>query len=120
MKVHEGDNGSGVVLHREFCGACGSGLLEYGVSMILGPFSCIAFEKVIGARRGLLIFTKIFLFREIFWSLMGVNLLAWMWLSKVFWCYHGKCWGFHLRLLRDNGQPGGAAAEGRIVLQVYG
>ncbi|KAI9865674.1 MAG: hypothetical protein M1813_002132 [Trichoglossum hirsutum] len=25
-----GDNGSGVLIHREFCGACGSGILEYG------------------------------------------------------------------------------------------
>lgn len=32
VKVHEADNGSGVVLRREFCGKCGSGLLEYGVS----------------------------------------------------------------------------------------
>ncbi|KAF7503889.1 hypothetical protein GJ744_003029 [Endocarpon pusillum] len=32
VKVHEGDNGSGVVLHREFCGKCGSGLLEYGAN----------------------------------------------------------------------------------------
>jgi hypothetical protein len=31
VKVHEADNGSGVVLHREFCDTCGSGLLEYGV-----------------------------------------------------------------------------------------
>ncbi|KAF7979115.1 hypothetical protein HWV62_43327 [Athelia sp. TMB] len=28
--VHEADNGAGVLLHREFCGVCGSGLLEYG------------------------------------------------------------------------------------------
>ncbi|KAI0550683.1 Mss4-like protein, partial [Xylaria curta] len=33
IKVHEADNGSGVVLHREFCGTCGGGLLEFGVSM---------------------------------------------------------------------------------------
>jgi hypothetical protein len=31
VRVHEADNGSGVVLHREFCDTCGSGLLEYGV-----------------------------------------------------------------------------------------
>ncbi|KAI8630623.1 Mss4-like protein [Xylariaceae sp. FL1651] len=30
VKVHEADNGSGVVLHREFCGTCGGSLLEYG------------------------------------------------------------------------------------------
>jgi hypothetical protein len=29
---HVSDNGSGVMLHREFCGTCGSGILEYGVS----------------------------------------------------------------------------------------
>ena len=29
-KVHEADNGSGTVLHREFCDNCGSGILEYG------------------------------------------------------------------------------------------
>jgi hypothetical protein len=32
-KVHEGDNGSGTLLHREFCATCGSGILEYGVSL---------------------------------------------------------------------------------------
>ncbi|KAK5941384.1 hypothetical protein PMZ80_006662 [Knufia obscura] len=31
VKAHEADNGSGTVLHREFCKECGSGLLEYGV-----------------------------------------------------------------------------------------
>lgn len=31
VKVHEADNGSGVILHREFCDTCGTGLLEYGV-----------------------------------------------------------------------------------------
>lgn len=31
MKVHEADNGSGSLLHREFCSECGSGLIEYGV-----------------------------------------------------------------------------------------
>ena len=30
--IHEADNGSGVLLHREFCGICGSGILEYGES----------------------------------------------------------------------------------------
>ncbi|KAL9611164.1 MAG: hypothetical protein Q9167_004186 [Letrouitia subvulpina] len=28
--VHEADNGSGVILHREFCSTCGSGILEVG------------------------------------------------------------------------------------------
>lgn len=28
--IHEADNGSGSLLHREFCPACGSGILEYG------------------------------------------------------------------------------------------
>lgn len=28
--IHEADNGSGVQLHREFCGTCGSGILEVG------------------------------------------------------------------------------------------
>lgn len=32
LKVHKGDNGSGTLLTREFCGECGSGILEYGVS----------------------------------------------------------------------------------------
>ena len=31
-KIHEADNGSGSLLHREFCGVCGGGILEYGVS----------------------------------------------------------------------------------------
>ncbi|KAI1304806.1 Mss4-like protein [Xylaria venustula] len=30
VRVHEADNGSGVMLHREFCGTCGGSLLEYG------------------------------------------------------------------------------------------
>jgi len=30
--VHEADNGSGTLLHREFCGRCGSGILEYGAN----------------------------------------------------------------------------------------
>ncbi|KAL1681383.1 Mss4-like protein [Schizophyllum commune] len=29
-KVHKGDNGSGNLLTREFCGDCGAGILEYG------------------------------------------------------------------------------------------
>lgn len=32
VKSHEADNGSGTVLHREFCSECGSGLLEYGAN----------------------------------------------------------------------------------------
>ncbi|KAF3022081.1 hypothetical protein E8E14_013539 [Neopestalotiopsis sp. 37M] len=32
IKVHEADNGSGVMLHREFCGRCGGSLLEYGAN----------------------------------------------------------------------------------------
>jgi len=28
--VHVSDNGSGASLHREFCGTCGSGILEFG------------------------------------------------------------------------------------------
>lgn len=31
-KEHVGDNGSGSLLHREFCDNCGSFILEYGVS----------------------------------------------------------------------------------------
>jgi len=30
-KTHEADNGSGSLLHREFCGDCGGPILEYGV-----------------------------------------------------------------------------------------
>ncbi|KAI1801070.1 Mss4-like protein [Daldinia bambusicola] len=32
VKVHEADNGSGVLLHREFCDTCGGPLLEYGAN----------------------------------------------------------------------------------------
>ncbi|EXJ74121.1 uncharacterized protein A1O5_02415 [Cladophialophora psammophila CBS 110553] len=32
VKVHEADNGTGTILHREFCTECGSGLLEYGAN----------------------------------------------------------------------------------------
>jgi len=31
-KEHVADNGSGAVIHREFCDNCGSFILEYGVS----------------------------------------------------------------------------------------
>ncbi|KAI4139960.1 MAG: hypothetical protein LQ341_004012 [Variospora aurantia] len=30
--THEADNGSGSLLHREFCSKCGSGILEYGAA----------------------------------------------------------------------------------------
>ncbi|KAL1959373.1 hypothetical protein VTO42DRAFT_2176 [Malbranchea cinnamomea] len=30
LKEHVGDNGSGALLHREFCDNCGSFILEYG------------------------------------------------------------------------------------------
>ena len=33
IRVHEADNGSGTLLHREFCGTCGGPILEYGVSV---------------------------------------------------------------------------------------
>ncbi|RYP11818.1 hypothetical protein DL765_007584 [Monosporascus sp. GIB2] len=32
VRVHEADNGSGTLLHREFCGTCGGPLLEYGAN----------------------------------------------------------------------------------------
>jgi hypothetical protein len=54
VKVHEGDNGSGILLHRDFCGKCGSGLLEYGVSISPSRFYFIyttflfCFSRVIG------------------------------------------------------------------------
>ncbi|RYP93294.1 hypothetical protein DL770_000583 [Monosporascus sp. CRB-9-2] len=32
IRVHEADNGSGTLLHREFCGTCGGPLLEYGAN----------------------------------------------------------------------------------------
>ncbi|KAK7750518.1 hypothetical protein SLS62_007597 [Diatrype stigma] len=32
LRVHEADNGSGTLLHREFCGTCGGPLLEYGAN----------------------------------------------------------------------------------------
>ncbi|KDQ62595.1 hypothetical protein JAAARDRAFT_121493 [Jaapia argillacea MUCL 33604] len=31
-KIHESDNGPGIMLHREFCETCGSGILEYGAN----------------------------------------------------------------------------------------
>ena len=33
-KEHSADNGSGMVIHREFCDHCGSFILEYGVSLV--------------------------------------------------------------------------------------
>ncbi|KAL8770628.1 MAG: hypothetical protein Q9209_003696 [Squamulea sp. 1 TL-2023] len=30
--IHEADNGSGSLLHREFCSKCGTGILEYGAA----------------------------------------------------------------------------------------
>jgi hypothetical protein len=35
--VHVADNGSGVSIHREFCGSCGSGILEFGVRTYKRP-----------------------------------------------------------------------------------
>jgi len=32
IRTHEADNGAGTLLHREFCGECGSGLLEFGAN----------------------------------------------------------------------------------------
>ena len=32
--IHEADNGSGTVLHREFCPTCGSGILEVGAAAL--------------------------------------------------------------------------------------
>ena len=32
LKIHEADNGSGTLLRREFCGECGSGIMEYGTN----------------------------------------------------------------------------------------
>lgn len=43
-KVHEDDNGSGSLLHREFCGACGGAILEYGVRISI-------FWKLAGQRQ---------------------------------------------------------------------
>ncbi len=34
ITVHEADNGSGTMLHREFCKECGSPILERGVSRV--------------------------------------------------------------------------------------
>ncbi|KAH8690249.1 Mss4-like protein [Talaromyces proteolyticus] len=34
-KQHVSDNGSGALIHREFCDNCGSFILEYGVSVAL-------------------------------------------------------------------------------------
>ena len=34
VTVHEMDNGSGTMLHREFCATCGSPLMEFGVSLL--------------------------------------------------------------------------------------
>ena len=39
--VHEADNGSGVVLHREFCPTCGSGILERGANA--GDFTYVMY-----------------------------------------------------------------------------
>jgi hypothetical protein len=32
LRTHEGDNGSGTLLTRQFCGYCGSGILEFGAN----------------------------------------------------------------------------------------
>lgn len=42
ITVHEADNGSGVVLRREFCGRCGGGILEYGVSSFVRFSACLS------------------------------------------------------------------------------
>lgn len=38
-KTHSADNGSGSVIHREFCGNCGSFIMEYGVSSFVFCFT---------------------------------------------------------------------------------
>jgi hypothetical protein len=37
-KEHAADNGTGTVVHREFCESCGSFILEYGVRCLLTAF----------------------------------------------------------------------------------
>ena len=32
VRIHEADNGSGVLLRREFCGVCGSPIIEFGAN----------------------------------------------------------------------------------------
>lgn len=40
-KEHSADNGSGMVINREFCDNCGSFILEYGVSLSLSLSSLV-------------------------------------------------------------------------------
>jgi len=42
--VHVADNGSGVSIHREFCGTCGSGILEFGENA--GDFTYIMYGSL--------------------------------------------------------------------------
>ncbi|KAH9908304.1 Mss4-like protein [Xylariomycetidae sp. FL2044] len=50
VKVHEADNGSGVLLHREFCDVCGSSLLEFGANA--GDFIYIFYGTLDSHARG--------------------------------------------------------------------
>jgi len=38
LREHVADNGSGVLVHREFCGTCGSFILEYAVRLSFFSF----------------------------------------------------------------------------------
>ena len=99
ITVHEADNGSGTMLHREFCKECGSPILERGVStLVKQPF------------RG---FPSLSFFtRQGRWSdggtLVTDDLIP------------GQCRRFHVHLLRDTRQADGSAAKGRILLQQAG
>ncbi|KAJ5280707.1 DUF636 domain protein [Penicillium angulare] len=46
-KVHAADNGSGVMIYREFCDNCGSYILEYGVRETHFTYSPLMFVESI-------------------------------------------------------------------------
>lgn len=47
-KEHASDNGSGIIIHREFCDNCGSFILEYGVNATPLEFVEIWLTRIIG------------------------------------------------------------------------
>jgi hypothetical protein len=51
VRVHEADNGGGVVIRREFCGSCGGPILEYGVRIVSHSASLMQLLLCIDASR---------------------------------------------------------------------
>jgi hypothetical protein len=100
VKVHEADNGSGVVLHREFCDTCGSGLLEYGVRYSYSSSKVLLNLPV-----------------HLHWRLLPAGGPE---MTNMAPMGTGQRRRIHLHLLRDARQSRRSATKGRILLQEEG